>query len=210
MRDRSAGSRSARVLDLSLGMMRSAAMKIKYFKSPAEFRRWLEKNHATTQELWVGYYKKSSKQPSITWPESVDEALCFGWIDGIRKSVDDSRYTSRFTPRRRGSIWSAINIKRAQELSDKGLMHPAGMAAFNARKENKSGIYSYEQRSANLDGPYEKKLRQNKAAWDFFYAQPPSYRKAIGWWIVSAKQEATRLKRLEKLIEESANRKRLF
>src|SRR5207249_8376392 len=102
MRDRSAGSRSARVLDLSLGMMRSAAMKIKYFKSAHDFRRWMEKNHAITQELWVGYYKKSSRQPSITWPESVDEALCFGWIDGIRKSVDDLRYTSRFTPRRRG------------------------------------------------------------------------------------------------------------
>ena len=184
-------------------------MKIKYFKSANDFRRWLEKNHATTQELWVGYYKKSSQQPSLTWPESVDEALCFGWIDGIRKSVDDLRYTSRLTPRRRGSIWSAVNIKRARELSNKGLMKPPGMAAFNARKENKSGIYSYEQRSANLATPYEKGLRQNKAAWDFFYAQPPSYRKAIAWWIVSAKQEATRLKRLEKLIEESANRKRL-
>jgi uncharacterized protein YdeI (YjbR/CyaY-like superfamily) len=185
-------------------------MRIKYFKSPNDFRRWLEKNHGTTQELWVGYYKKSSGQPSITWPESVDEALCFGWIDGIRKSVDDLRYTSRFTPRKPGSIWSAVNIKRAQELSDKGLMQPAGIAAFNARKENKSGIYSYEQRSANLDGPYEKKLRQNKAAWDFFYAQPPSYRKAINWWIVSAKQEVTRLKRLEKLIRESARRERLL
>jgi uncharacterized protein YdeI (YjbR/CyaY-like superfamily) len=210
MPDRSACSRRARVLDLSLGMMRSAAMKIKYFKSAHDFRRWLEKNHAITQELWVGYYKKSSRQPSITWPESVDEALCFGWIDGIRKSVDDLRYTSRFTPRRRRSIWSAVNIKRARELSEKGLMKPPGMVAFNARKENKSGIYSYEQRSANLDAPYEKRLRQNKAAWDFFYAQPPSYRKAIGWWIVSAKQEATRLKRLEKLIAGSANRKRLL
>jgi len=210
MRDRSPGSRTARVLDLSLGMMRSVAMKIKYFKSAHDFRRWLEKNHAITQELWVGYHKKSSRQPSITWPESVDEALCFGWIDGIRKSVDDLRYTSRFTPRRRGSIWSAVNIKRARELSEKGLMKPPGMAAFNARKENKSGIYSYEQRSANLATPYEKRLRQNKAAWDFFYAQPPPYRKAIGWWIVSAKQEATRLKRLEKLIEGSANRKRLL
>jgi uncharacterized protein YdeI (YjbR/CyaY-like superfamily) len=185
-------------------------MKIKYFKSPSEFRRWLEKNHATTQELWVGYYTKNSEQPSITWPESVDEALCFGWIDGIRKSVDDLRYTSRFTPRRRGSIWSAVNIKRAQELSDKGSMKPAGIAAFNARKENKSDLYSYEQRSASLDGSCEKRLKRNQAAWDFFYAQPPSYRKAIGWWIVSAKQEATRLKRLEKLIEESAKRKRLF
>jgi len=190
--------------------MGSAAMKIKYFKSTHDFRRWLEKHHAITQELWVGYYKKSSQQPSITWPESVDEALCFGWIDGIRKSVDDLRYTIRFTPRRRGSIWSAVNIKRARELSDKDLMKPPGMAAFDARKENRSGIYSYEQRSTNLDAPYEKRLRQNKAASDFFYAQPPSYRKAIGWWVVSAKQEATRLKRLQKLIEESANGKRLL
>jgi uncharacterized protein YdeI (YjbR/CyaY-like superfamily) len=184
-------------------------MKIKYFRSPSDFRRWLEKNHATRQELWVGYHKKNSRQPSMTWPESVDEALCFGWIDGIRKSVDDLRYMIRFTPRRRGSIWSAVNIKRARELSDKGLMEPAGMAAFNARKENKSGIYSYEQRSANLDVPYEKKLKQNKVAWDFFYAQPPSYRKAVGWWIVSAKQEATRVKRLERLMRESARGKRL-
>jgi uncharacterized protein YdeI (YjbR/CyaY-like superfamily) len=184
-------------------------MKIKYFKSTNDFRRWLEQNHATTQELWVGYYKKNSEQPSITWPESVDEALCFGWIDGIRKSVDALRYTIRFTPRRRGSIWSAVNIKRARELRDKGLMEPSGMAAFEARKENRSGIYSYEQRSANLDGSYEKRLKQNKAAWDFFYAQPPSYRKAIGWWIVSAKQEVTRLKRLEKLIRESARGERL-
>ncbi len=198
------------VRGLSLGVKGSAAMKTKYFKSANDFRRWLEKNHATAQELWVGYYKKNSEQPSITWPESVDEALCFGWIDGIRKSVDDLRYTIRFTPRRRGSIWSAVNIKRAQELIDKDLMKPSGMAAFDARKENRSGIYSYEQRSANLDGPYENKLKQNKAAWDSFYAQPPSYRKAIGWWIVSAKQEATRQKRLQKLIEVSANKKRLI
>ena len=185
-------------------------MKIRYFKSSNDFRRWLERNHAAAPELWVGYYKKSSGQPSLTWPESVDEALCFGWIDGIRKRVDDLRYTIRFTPRRRQSIWSAVNIKRARELSDQGLMMPPGTAAFDARKEYKSGVYSYEQRAANLDGPYEKRLKQNKAAWDFFYAQPPSYRKAIGWWIVSAKQEVTRLKRLQKLVEISANRKRLF
>jgi uncharacterized protein YdeI (YjbR/CyaY-like superfamily) len=184
-------------------------MKIKYFKSADDFRRWLMTNHATTPELWVGYYKKRSQQPSISWTESVDEALCFGWIDGIRKRVDDLRYTIRFTPRRRGSIWSAVNIMRAQELSNKGLLHPAGIAAFSARKENRSGIYSYEQRSPNLDAPYEKRLKQNKAAWGFFYAQPPSYRKAIGWWVVSAKQEVTRLKRLEKLISESARGKRL-
>lgn len=184
-------------------------MTIKFFKSPKDFRRWLENNHANKQELWVGYHKKSSGEPSINWPESVDEALCFGWIDGIRKSVDDFRYTIRFTPRRRGSIWSAVNIKRAQKLSDKGLMKPAGMAAFKARKENRSGIYSYEQRSATLDGQYERRLKKNKAAYDFFYAQPPSYRKAIGWWVVTAKQEGTRLKRLDKLIRESQRGKRL-
>jgi uncharacterized protein YdeI (YjbR/CyaY-like superfamily) len=185
-------------------------MKMKYFKSPGEFRRWLEKNHATTRELWVGYYKKRSGQPSMTWPESVDQALCFGWIDGIRKRVDDLRYTIRFTPRKRESIWSAVNIKRAQELSDKGLMKHPGMTEFNARKENKSGIYSYEQRSDKLEAPYEERLRQDKAAWNFFYAQPPSYRKAISWWVVSAKQEATRFKRLEKLMKESAKGKRLL
>jgi uncharacterized protein YdeI (YjbR/CyaY-like superfamily) len=184
-------------------------MTIRYFKSPTDFRKWLKKNHATTQELWVGYYKKKSQRPSITWPESVDEALCFGWIDGIRKSVDDSRYIIRFTPRRPGSIWSAVNIKRVRELAGKGLMQASGTAAFNVRKENKSGIYSYEQRSAQLDRPYERKLRQSKAAWNFFHAQAPSYRKAIVWWIVSAKQEVTRLKRLEKLVKESATGKRL-
>jgi uncharacterized protein YdeI (YjbR/CyaY-like superfamily) len=179
-------------------------MKIQFFKSPGDFRKWLEKHHAATGELWVGYYKKTSGRPSITWPESVDEALCFGWIDGLRKSVDEFSYTIRFTPRRTGSIWSAVNIKRARELSEKGLMKPAGLKAFQARKENKSGIYSYEQRSDKLDEPYEKRLRQNKAAWAFFQAQPPSYRKAAGWWVVSAKKEETRLKRLESLIEYSA------
>ena len=180
-------------------------MKIEFFKSPGDFRKWLEKHHATTQELWVGYYKKSSGQPSITWPESVDEALCFGWIDGIRKSVDELSYTIRFTPRRPSSIWSAVNIKRAQALTDEGLMQPAGLQAFQVRKENRSGIYSYEQRSDKLDAPYEKRLKQNKAAWDFFQAQPLSYRKAASWWVVNAKKEETRLKRLEKLVEDSAH-----
>jgi uncharacterized protein YdeI (YjbR/CyaY-like superfamily) len=185
-------------------------MKIKYFKSAKDFRRWLEKNHITTQELWVGYHKKSSQQPSITWPESVDEALCFGWIDGIRKSIDDLRYTIRFTPRKRGSIWSAVNIKRARELSDRGLMKAPGMAAFDARKENRSGIYSYEQRSTELRQPYANLLKKNKAAWNFFQTQPPSYRKMIGWWIISAKKEETRMARLTKLISESAKAKRLL
>jgi uncharacterized protein YdeI (YjbR/CyaY-like superfamily) len=180
-------------------------MKITYFRAPSDLRKWFQKHHATAEVLWAGYYKKGSGKPSITWPESVDEALCFGWIDGIRKSVDDQRYTIRFTPRRPGSIWSAVNIKRAQALVEQGRMQAAGLQAFQARQENRSGIYTYEQRHATLDKPYAKRLRQNKAAWEFFQAQPPSYRKAASWWVVSAKQEQTRLKRLEQLISDSAH-----
>ena len=178
--------------------------KLRFFKTPAEFRKWLEKHNATVQELWVGYYKKDSGKPSITWPESVDEALCVGWIDGIRKSVDDVSYTIRFTPRKPRSIWSAVNIKRARALIEEKRMCPAGVKAFKAREENRSGIYSYEQRSEQLPEPYAGVLRRNKGAWAFFQSRPPSYRKAVGWWVVSAKKEETRLKRLEKLIEESA------
>jgi uncharacterized protein YdeI (YjbR/CyaY-like superfamily) len=140
----------------------------------------------------------------MTWPESVDQALCFGWIDGIRKSIDEVSYTIRFSPRKPRSVWSAVNIKRAQELAGQGLMQAAGLQAFQARQENRSGIYSYEQRQDQLPEEYDKKLRQNKAAWDFFQAQPAGYRKAAGWWVVSAKKEETRLRRLDTLIEESA------
>ncbi len=182
---------------------------VTFFQSPSDLRKWFEKNHATAPELWVGFYKKDSGRASITWPESVDEALCFGWIDGIRKSVDEVSYKIRFTPRRRGSIWSAINIKRATALADEGRMRPMGVKAFAARRENKSGIYAYEQRHAELEEPYNGMLKKNKAAWDFFQAQPPSYRKTLSWWMVSAKQEETRLKRLEKLIEESAHGRRM-
>ena len=143
--------------------------------------------------------------PSITWPESVDEALCFGWIDGIRKSIDEASYTIRFSPRKPSSIWSTVNIQRAQELDEQGRMQPAGRQAFQARKENRSGIYSYEQREAQLPEEYDEKLRQNQAAWDFFQAQPAWYRKAAGWWVISAKKEETRLKRLDQLIEDSAH-----
>jgi len=184
-------------------------MKITYFRSPADLRQWFAKHHAKEQELWVGYYKKGSGKPSITWPESVDEALCFGWIDGIRKSVDEERYTIRFTPRKRTSTWSAVNIKRAGELIDQGLMRPHGLKAFEARRENRSGIYSYEQRSATLPEPYLGQLKKNKTAWKFFESQPAWYRKQISWWVVSAKKEETRLKRLEKLIEKSAPGRKL-
>jgi uncharacterized protein YdeI (YjbR/CyaY-like superfamily) len=184
-------------------------MEPTYFRSPADFRKWLDKHHDSARELWVGYHKKGTGEPSLTWPESVDEALCFGWIDGVRKGIDDRRYKIRFTPRKSGSIWSAVNIKRVGVLSAEGRMRPAGLKAFEARKENKSGIYSYEQRRDALEEPYGGILRKNAAARAFFEDQPPSYRKAAGWWVVSAKREETRLKRLEKLIEDSANGRRL-
>ncbi|HEY6071784.1 MAG TPA: YdeI/OmpD-associated family protein [Chthoniobacterales bacterium] len=181
----------------------------KFFQSPADFRTWLEKNHGAARELWIGFYKKNSSKASITWPESVDEALCFGWIDGIRKRVDERSYQIRFTPRRRGSIWSAINIKRADELKKEKRMRTAGLKAFAARIENKSGIYSYEQRPIELPERYAKIVKRNQAAWNFFKAQPPSYRKMITWYIVGAKKEETRLMRLKKVIAVSAKRKRL-
>jgi uncharacterized protein YdeI (YjbR/CyaY-like superfamily) len=184
-------------------------MKPTFFPTPAAFRAWLEQHHASADVLWVGYHKKGSGKPSMTWPESVDEALCYGWIDGLRKSVDDSRYAIRFTPRKPGSTWSGVNIKRAQVLIEQGLMQPAGLKAYQARKENKSGVYSYEQRSVNLEEPYEQLLKENEAAWSFFHAQPASYRKAVSWWVLSAKKEETRLKRLEKLIAYSAQGQRI-
>jgi uncharacterized protein YdeI (YjbR/CyaY-like superfamily) len=184
-------------------------MKPTFFPTPAAFREWLEQHHADADVLLVGYYKKGSGKPSLTWPESVDQALCYGWIDGVRKSIDEHSYTIRFTPRRAGSIWSSVNIKRAQVLIEQGLMRPAGLKAFEARKENKSGIYSYEQRSVELAEPYQGLLKKNKGAWSFFQKQPASYRKAISWWIVSAKKEETRLKRLEHLTACSAQGQRV-
>jgi uncharacterized protein YdeI (YjbR/CyaY-like superfamily) len=184
-------------------------MKPTFFPTPSAFRQWLEKHHAEAGELLVGYYKKGSGKPSITWPESVDEALCYGWIDGIRRSIDDISYTIRFTPRKPGSTWSAVNIKRAQALIEHGQMRPAGLKAYQARIENKSGIYSYEQRSVEMEEPYNRLLQKKKAAWIFFQAQPASYRKAVNWWIISAKKEETRLKRLEQLIAYSVQGQRL-
>lgn len=184
-------------------------MKPKHFRTPADFRKWLVKHHATEQELLVGFYNKKSGKASITWPESVKEALCFGWIDGIRRNVDEASYSIRFTPRKRTSVWSAINIKYANELIELGLMRPAGLTAFEHRRENKSGIYAYEQRSAAIPEPYLSRFKEHKAAFAFFAAQPPGYRKLMSWWIVSAKLEATREKRLEKLIAESTAGRRL-
>ena len=181
-----------------------------FFATPAEFRAWFISNHESAEELWVGFYKKASGRPSITWPESVDEALCFGWIDGIRKSVDAEAYVIRFTPRKRGSIWSNVNIARAKALASDGRMQPAGRRAFEARDEEKSGIYSFEQRArAKLDAAELGKFRANKAAWKFFEAQPPGYRQLATYWIISAKRPETRARRLATLIADSAAGQRI-
>ena len=185
-------------------------MNPKFFPTPSAFRKWLAANHTKAKELVVGFYKKGSGKSSITWPESVDEALCFGWIDGVRNSIDEESYRIRFTPRKPSSVWSAVNIRNVERLIKEKRMQPAGLKAFEARKENRSGIYAYEQRSPELVEPYAGIFKRNKAAWKFFQAQPPYYRKTMNWWIVSAKQEGTRSKRLDKLIEESAKGKRLI
>jgi len=175
-----------------------------FFPTPEKFRVWLKKHHARDTELWVGYYRKDSGRASMTWPESVDEALCVGWIDGIRKSIDEQSYMIRFTPRKATSNWSAVNIGRVAVLTREGRMQPAGLEAFRKRAEEKSGIYAYEQRkTAALDRQSEEQFRVNKTAWKFFEALPAGYRKTMIWWVVSAKQEATRRKRLAKLIEDS-------
>lgn len=174
-----------------------------YFSEPAEFRAWLEKNHAKAKELWVGFYKKGTGKPSITWPQSVDQALCFGWIDGIRKSIDDVSYTIRFTPRNPKSIWSAVNCKRVEELTKLGLMKPAGLTLFENRDLKKAQLYSFENRAASLPDSYAQLFKSNDLAWSFFEAQPPSYKRTAIWWVVSAKQEPTRLKRLNTLIHDS-------
>lgn len=176
------------------------SIKPRFFRSPREFREWLRRHHAKAPELLVGLYKKGSGQPSITWPEAVDAALCYGWIDGVRRRIDDSSYTIRFTPRKPASVWSSVNITRAEALIARGEMQTAGVAAVQARRASKSSVYSYEQKNAQLAEPYRQRLRKNGAAWDYFERQPPSYRRAATWCVMSAKQEATRLKRLEKLI----------
>jgi uncharacterized protein YdeI (YjbR/CyaY-like superfamily) len=180
-------------------------MDIKFFRRPADFRKWLEKNHEFAEELWVGFYKTGTDRPSITWPESVDQALCFGWIDGVRKRIDDESYKIRFTRRKAVSTWSAVNTKRFQELVELGLVHPLGVQAFDARRENRSGIYSYEQRRESFDEPYASMLKANPDACAYFLSRPPWYRRAAIWWVVSAKQEATRMKRMGQLIDDSAH-----
>jgi len=185
-------------------------VKPTFFARPADFRAWLEKRHEAKRELWVGFYRKGSGRPSITWPEAVDEALCFGWIDGIRKRVDEVAYVIRFTPRKRSSRWSAVNVARVRVLTRERRMRPAGRAAFEARAEERTGVYSYEQRhAARLDRAAEREFRANAKGWEFFQAQPPGYRGIIIWWIVSAKKDETKRRRLAKLIEHSARGERI-
>jgi uncharacterized protein YdeI (YjbR/CyaY-like superfamily) len=181
-----------------------------FFYDQYEFRTWLVKNHGIESELFVGYYKVDSGKPSMTWSQSVDQALCFGWIDGIRKSIDEQRYCIRFTPRRTTSIWSNINIKKVEMLKQKGLMTKPGLEAFNKRKKTKSGIYSFEKDSSKLNKSFEEAFKANKSAWEFFNKQAPSYQKTITHWIMSAKHEATQLSRLDKTIIASERQRRIF
>jgi uncharacterized protein YdeI (YjbR/CyaY-like superfamily) len=181
-------------------------MQPTFFETPSAFRAWLEQHHAEVGELLVGFYKKDSGKPSITWPEAVDEALCFGWIDGVRRGLDAESYSIRFTPRKPSSTWSAVNVARVDELRRARKMRPEGLAAFERRKQDNTGTYSYEQRdAARLDKAKERRFRANRGAWDFFQGQAPSYRKAAIWWVVSAKKGATREKRLATLIDDSSH-----
>jgi uncharacterized protein YdeI (YjbR/CyaY-like superfamily) len=174
-----------------------------FFAKQSDFRKWLKQNHKKETELLVGFYKIGSKRPSITWSQSVDEALCFGWIDGVRTSIDKDSYQIRFTQRKLSSTWSAINIKKVEELSKQGLMQPAGLASFKNRKEENSKIYSHENEVAKLPKSFEQQFKVNKKAWAYFKSLAPSYQKISTHWVMSAKQETTKLKRLNELIGDS-------
>ncbi len=180
-----------------------------FFKTQDDFRNWLENNHLVSKELIVGFYKVGTGKPSMTWPQSVDQALCFGWIDGVRRTVDENSYCIRFTPRRKTSIWSAINVKKVEELTKSGLMKAEGLRAFSFLDEKKSLIYSHKTQIAVLDLKLENQFKSNQAAWNFFNKQAPSYKKVSIHWIMSAKQEKTKISRLEKLIMACEQGKRL-
>jgi uncharacterized protein YdeI (YjbR/CyaY-like superfamily) len=178
-------------------------VEAKYFETPEEFRAWLEEHHEAETELLVGFYKVNSRKKGMSWAEAVDEALSFGWIDGRGKRVDGERYTIRFTPRRPNSVWSDRNIRRVEELTALGRMRPAGLRAFEARKEEKSRVYSFEQESVAFSPEFQERLRANPAAREFFDSQAPWYRKAATHWVMSAKREDTRERRFAELIEDS-------
>ena len=185
-------------------------MEVLFFKTPEEFRNWLEINSEMISELWVGYYKISTGKPSVTYSNALDEALCYGWIDGLRKSIDESSYCIRFTPRKPKSIWSEVNIKKVEELISQGRMTPGGLAAFEKRKDARSGIYSYENQPEKLDPIIEARFKEHQKAWDFFTAQPPSYKKSCIFYVMSGKQEATKVARIEKLISACEVGKRVY
>ncbi len=184
--------------------------KISFFETAADFRKWLEENHQTESELLVGFYKVGTRKPSITWSESVDEAICFGWIDGIRKSVDDESYTIRFTPRNPKSNWSAVNIKKVEEMIRLGKMTPTGLAAFEKRTDARSEVYSYENKPEQFSPELETRFKEHDVAWDFFARQSQSYKRTTMFYVMSAKQEATRFSRLVKLMDACAQGKRIF
>jgi len=178
-------------------------MKPTFFAKQSDFRKWLKKNHKKETELVVGFYKVVSGKPSLTWSQSVDEALCFGWIDGVRKSINKDSYQIRFTQRKPTSIWSAINIKKVAELTKQGQMQPAGLASFEKRTEQKSKIYTYETEEAKFTQTFEKHFKANKKAWSYFQSLAPSYKKLSTHWVMRAKQDATKTKRLSELIRDS-------
>jgi uncharacterized protein YdeI (YjbR/CyaY-like superfamily) len=180
-------------------------MKPVFFATADELGAWLEQHHETADELWVGLYKKASGKPSVTWPEVVEQALRFGWIDGVRRGIDEESYANRLTPRRPTSNWSAINVAKVEELKERGLMTPAGLRAYEARTPERTGVYSFEREPAELPPEFQKRLRANAAAREWFEARPPGYRRTAVHWVVSAKREETRLRRLQQLIEASAD-----
>jgi uncharacterized protein YdeI (YjbR/CyaY-like superfamily) len=176
-----------------------------FFDSPQAWRDWLAEHHDSATEVWVGYHKRMTGRPSLTWQESVQQALCFGWIDGVRRSAGPDAYTIRFSPRRPASIWSAVNVATYAELERRGLVEPAGRAAFARRREDRTGVYSFENRAdARLAPEQETRFRADATAWAFFTSRPPSYRTAAIWWVVSARREDTRERRLGRLIADSA------
>ena len=185
-------------------MRNNKRIEPKFFANFADWHGWLQEYHGRKKELLVGFHKSGSGKPSITWPESVDAALCFGWIDGVRRRIDDVSYSIRFTPRKPRSVWSAVNIRRVEQLLQQGRMHPAGIKAFEARTEARSRIYSFEQESVEFDSTQEDRFRANRTAWNFFRSQPPSYQRAATWWVVNAKRDETKAKRLALLIDDSA------
>lgn len=183
--------------------------RLRFFRTGDAFRRWLKTNHDKRDELWVGFYRKDSGKGGITYAQALDEALCYGWIDGIRKKLDEESFTTRFTPRKPRSIWSNVNVKHVARLTSEGRMQPPGIAAFEKKDESRSGVYAFERETAQLEPEMIERFKRDRVAWKFFESQPPYYRRVTSWWVISAKREETRNSRLEKLIKHSAREERL-